>query len=106
MRTLILLLIFLGPCFQQESCDTLWDVRLTGTRYACVLEICHLFVWLSVCGDNWSNNSAGVVCRQLNFTNRSYQSKLSSRHIFGVLLTCNSHKNKYANVVKNELLRK
>ena len=75
MSVIILILLLFAPSFQQESCDTHWDVRLTGTRYAGVLEICHLFVWLSVCGDNWRNTSAGVVCRQLNFNNPSYQSK-------------------------------
>ena len=88
MSVIILILLLFAPCFQQENCDTLWNVRLTGTRYAGVLEICHLFVWLSVCGDSWSNTSAGVVCRQLNFNNPSYQSKQSSRYIHLVEHCC------------------
>ena len=38
MRALILLLIYLTPSFQQDNCDTHWDVRLTGTRYAGMLK--------------------------------------------------------------------
>ena len=53
------------------------DVRIKGKPYAGVLEVCWEisdgYSWLNVCGDTWTDTSAGVACRQLNFTNPSYQ---------------------------------
>ena len=43
------------------------DVRLMdGTdQFGGRVEICHLNVWGSICGDSWSRNDGLVVCHQM-----------------------------------------
>ena len=73
---------------QTDTCDTRMDVRIKGKSNVGPLEVCWIINnsgprWWPICGyydlyDNnwigyWSEIEAGIVCRQLNFTDPSYQ---------------------------------
>ena len=77
MLLYVCLFCLLPGSLQLEKCRSYLDVRLQGTKYAGRLEVCYSQwrknFWMPVCDDNWSNVDAGVVCRQLNFTNPAYQ---------------------------------
>ena len=74
----VCLFCLLPGSLQLDECRSFLNVRLQGTKYAGRLEVCYPsqwrnHFWMPVCDDNWSNVDAGVVCRQLNFTNPAYQ---------------------------------
>ena len=75
----VCLFCLLPGSLQLDGCRSYLNVRLQGTKYAGRLEVCYRpsqwrnHFWMPVCDDNWSNVDAGVVCRQLNFTNPAYQ---------------------------------
>ena len=86
MKLLPLLYILPSGLVQSETCDTKLDVRIKGKSNVGQLEVCwpHLGgnQWRSICGydldgklwnDHWNEIGAGIVCRQLNFTDPSYQ---------------------------------
>ncbi len=73
MKIIVYLLAIVDMSLQDEQCLNIGEVRLTGSRYAGLVEVCHLFQWKTVCGDDWSDTSAGVICRQLNYTDPSHQ---------------------------------
>ena len=53
----------IAPC--QER-----DIRLVGGVSYGRVELCYNGLWGSICSDQfWDDNDAGVVCRQLGFTN-------------------------------------
>ena len=66
-----------------ENCDTELDVRIKGKSYVGPLEVCWLggndgYRWWPVCGSDVTGNSfwseiGAAVCRQLNYTDPSYQ---------------------------------
>ncbi len=68
--TIYLLAIVHMSLLQDEFC---LNVRLKGSRYAGLVEVFHALHWRRVCGDDWSDTSAGVICRQLNYTDPSHQ---------------------------------
>ena len=73
----VCLFCLLSGSLQLEKCRSYLNVRLQGTKYAGRLEVCYsqrrYHFWMPVCDGSWSNIDAGVVCRQLNFTNPAYQ---------------------------------
>ncbi len=73
MRIIVYLLTIVHMSLQDEQCLNIGDVRLNGSRYAGLVEVCYFYSWRTVCGDDWSNTSAGVICRQLNYTDLSHQ---------------------------------
>ncbi len=73
MMKIIVYLLVVDMSLQDERCLNLGEVRLTGSRYAGLVEVCHFFNWRTVCGDDWSNTSAGIIYRKLNFTDPSHQ---------------------------------
>lgn len=87
---LLPLFFILPSCLAQtetQACDTRNDVRIKGKSNVGPLEVCwkmkNGYRWWPICGYNiyrairydgyWNEISAGVVCRQLNFTDPSYQ---------------------------------
>ncbi len=73
MRITIYLLAIVYMSLQDEFCLNIGEVRLKGSRYAGLVEVCHALHWRRVCGDDWSDTSAGVICRRLNYTDPSHQ---------------------------------
>lgn len=63
---LLLFKLFLSHC---TGC-TAYNVRLVGGANALTgrVEICNNNVWGTVCDDNFDNNDARVVCRQLGYS--------------------------------------
>ncbi|XP_065913717.1 scavenger receptor cysteine-rich domain-containing group B protein-like isoform X2 [Dysidea avara] len=53
-------------CNNETSCVE-GDVRLveSADNYGDLVEICHLNVWGSICGDSWNRNDGIVACHQL-----------------------------------------
>lgn len=46
------------------------DVRLIGGPSSMLgrVEFCYNNIWGTICNDNWDDNDAQVVCRQLGFS--------------------------------------
>ena len=72
-----------------ENCDTKLDVRIIGKSYVGPLEVCWMegndgYRWWPVCASRvtgtiyWNQFGAGRVCRELNFTDPSYQGSYTS----------------------------
>ena len=91
MKLLPLLFILSSGLVQSETCDTRLDVRIKGKSNAGPAEVCWsrkgAYQWQPICGYDldgydldgylwnyhWNEIEAGIVCRQLNFTDPSYQ---------------------------------
>ena len=58
-----LLIVRIGSC-------THGSVRLQGTSSHLIgeVEVCIRGVWSTVCGEEWDDNDATVICRQLGFS--------------------------------------
>ena len=44
------------------------DLRLLGGKSEGRVEMCIKREWETLCGDQWTNQSTSVVCRQLGFS--------------------------------------
>ena len=91
MKLLPLLFILPSGLVQSETCDTGLDVRIKGKSKVGPLEVCWskrgAYQWRPICGydfyesfwkSHWNEIGAGIVCRQLNFTDPSYQGSYTS----------------------------
>ena len=91
MKLLPLLFILPSGLVRSETCDTIMDVRIKGKSNVGQLEVCWLqrggYQWRPICGydldgnvwnGHWNEIGAGIVCRQLNFTDPSYQGSYTS----------------------------
>ena len=51
-----------------EHCTT-GDIRLFGSHYYGIVEVCAGGIWGTICRDSsWDGNDASVICRQLGFS--------------------------------------
>ena len=80
IQLLLLFFILRSSLAAIDKCSKKLDVRIKGKQYAGSLEMCwcpsnsKYCQWWPVCGYwNWNNYRAGLVCRQLNFTDHSNQ---------------------------------
>ena len=68
--TAIVLMLFSVPGLSMNRCNE-GSVRIVDQdgmeSWRGRVEICHDDMWGTVCHDMWGNQSAMVVCRQLNF---------------------------------------
>ena len=69
MILLVTIIIIVGS--GATNCAEYGDLRLVGGRTALEgrVEVCdNMGAWNRVCKDDWDNNDAIVVCRQLGFS--------------------------------------
>jgi hypothetical protein len=59
------------PGQADNFCDLEGDLRLVGgtSEFNGRVEICFRDNWGTICDDNWDDNDATVVCRQIGHSN-------------------------------------